>query len=606
MTKTSITLPAVLLLLLLLSGPTLLGEDYLLPPGLAPYEEIDGAPALKMFGREFSQPHFETPRQLSSESGSIEFEFRPGAEFKPAAKVMLSSFFYSVSGDGSLQVGINHGQGICYPFFYLGNTAGNIANYGIYQPFELQAGQWHKIKAAWTSEAMYLLIDGKLIGQRNKDFPVSFGKEFFLGGNPDNPLSGYLRNFKISSRTGFLPVGYRLDAGTSEAGRLYRSGETARLVFDASSNMEPLNSGSIEYRLTQDGLDTIEQRSIDLASGRRGIEITSAKPGFVRCHAILKSDGKTVAESTVTLGFDVDRIVPGGSKPADFDEFWRRGLAELDRIPVDVKITPAADLPHEKLNLFRISFANVGNSRIYGFLAIPKRFDKPLPGIVCIPGAGPGVSDPRGYFLDGAISLFMNVHAYEAVADNHRLMEVYRRNYGDLDYCFIGKDSPRRFYFRRVFLGFYRGIEYLASRPEFDGRNLGITGSSQGGGSSIVMAGLNNRITYVVANVPALCDLGAKSPGWPALTVKYPGDRAAANTGNYFDAAFFATRIKCPVVVLTGYNDPTCNPGSIYAMFNSLATTSKSIIPKVNMAHEWPVEYDREYHKMLTSFSSAK
>ncbi len=40
-----------------------------------------------------------------------------------------------------------------------------------------------------------------------------------------------------------------------------------------------------------------------------------------------------------------------------------------------------------------------------------------------------------------------------------------------------------------MFLRMERAIDFLASQPEWDGRILIVTGSSQGGGQAIVAAG---------------------------------------------------------------------------------------------------------------------
>ena len=48
--------------------------------------------------------------------------------------------------------------------------------------------------------------------------------------------------------------------------------------------------------------------------------------------------------------------------------------------------------------------------------------------------------------------------------------------------------------------------DYLASRPDFNGKDLAVTGGSQGGGLAIITAGAEPRVTLLAASVPALCD----------------------------------------------------------------------------------------------------
>ncbi len=55
--------------------------------------------------------------------------------------------------------------------------------------------------------------------------------------------------------------------------------------------------------------------------------------------------------------------------------------------------------------------------------------------------------------------------------------------------------------------------------PEFNGTDVAVTGGSQGGALTIVTAGLDNRIKYMAALYPALCDhtgyLNKRAGGWP-------------------------------------------------------------------------------------------
>jgi cephalosporin-C deacetylase-like acetyl esterase len=578
--------------------------------GFAIVEPLDGVSAIKLYGREFKPLYLRCGNKLNQEQGTIEFKFRPSSEFKSPDKVSISSFFYSGSGSGSIKIGINHGRDICYPVFYLSDTPSGKDNYGIYQPFELEKGKWHTITACWNPTEMFLMIDGKLVQKLDKRFPLSFGGDFVLGGNPDNSLSGHISDLKIENNCRKLLSGYSFSLRTDRHNPLYRCGELATFNAVALKDMQPLKDGEVEFIFTNDGLNKISRKTVLLAQNDPVIKMTMNEPGFIRCRAIVKKGGQQINEMTVAAGFDVEKILPGQVKPTDFDQFWAEGLKRLESIPEDARITPADDLSSDELEVFRISFANVDNTRIYGFMSIPRQAAKPLPAVVVIPGAGIGVNDPRPYFNNRTITMFLNVHAYEAIPDTKALEKVYAEAYRGTDYCDLGVENAEKYYFRRTFIGFYRAIEWLARHPDFDKKNLGITGSSQGGGSSLVMAGLNPRISYVVANIPGLCDLGSqvkgRMPGWPLLSVKFPNRSDVLKTGSYYDASSFARQIKCPAVVIAGYIDPICSPSSIYAMFNSIPSSDKRIIGEPDMAHGWPLSYNRECQKMIDELTRSK
>ncbi len=112
----------------------------------------------------------------------------------------------------------------------------------------------------------------------------------------------------------------------------------------------------------------------------------------------------------------------------------------------------------------------------------------------------------------------------------------------------------------------------MMTLPEWDGRNVGVTGGSQGGALSIVTAALNPKVTFCVPFYPALCDvLGFKhgrAGGWPKYFQKGTEKEGTVETLPYYDVANFARILKCPVFFSFGFNDDTCSPTSTYAAFN--------------------------------------
>ena len=54
-----------------------------------------------------------------------------------------------------------------------------------------------------------------------------------------------------------------------------------------------------------------------------------------------------------------------------------------------------------------------------------------------------------------------------------------------------------------------RSLDYVKSLPEWNGKVLIVKGGSQGGAQSIVAAALDNNVTMMIAEVPAMCDHSA-------------------------------------------------------------------------------------------------
>lgn len=85
-----------------------------------------------------------------------------------------------------------------------------------------------------------------------------------------------------------------------------------------------------------------------------------------------------------------------------------------------------------------------------------------------------------------------------------------------------------------------RSLEFLKSLPQWDGKNLKVSGGSQGGLQTIWAAALDPDVTEADSSITWCCDFAGPTigrlGGWrpeyvPAL--------------NYYDAANHAKRIKC-------------------------------------------------------------
>ena len=122
-----------------------------------------------------------------------------------------------------------------------------------------------------------------------------------------------------------------------------------------------------------------------------------------------------------------------------------------------------------------------------------------------------------------------------------------------------------------------------------DGRTVVVSGSSQGGFQAIVAAGLDPRVTFFAAGVPAGCDhTGFKAGrinGWPKFIAT--GENPPANVVEavrYYDAANFASRAKAPGIFTVGFIDTTCPPSSVYAAYNALPGR-KEIFHDISAGH---------------------
>ncbi len=118
-----------------------------------------------------------------------------------------------------------------------------------------------------------------------------------------------------------------------------------------------------------------------------------------------------------------------------------------------------------------------------------------------------------------------------------------------------------------------RTLDFLTSQPEWDGKRILVIGESQGGGQALAAAGLDHRVTAVVATVPAMCDWGGtlvgRKGGWPDPFATTQYDRQTLlSVLPYFDNAHILKGSKATLVVEMGLIDVTCPAAGIFAALN--------------------------------------
>jgi cephalosporin-C deacetylase-like acetyl esterase len=318
-----------------------------------------------------------------------------------------------------------------------------------------------------------------------------------------------------------------------------------------------------------------------------------SEPGFIRCLVTTEVAGRTY-RGLATAGVAPEKIRPTQAQPEDFDAFWSAGKEALAKIPLDTVMTLVPDKCTDKVNVYHVSYRTFGvipsaKPRVFGMYCEPRAPGK-YPALLFVPGAGvgsqPGLVDlaARGF-----ITLQIGIHGIplDLPADAYD-----RLGQGALTaYPFMFLDNRDLYYFRRVYLGCVRSNDFLVSRENWDGKNLFVTGRSQGGQLAIVTAGLDPRVTGVAAIYPAYCDvtgyLHGRAGGWPHMfreeNAVHRTPEKIATTG-YYDSVNFARRIKAPGIYLWGYNDEACPPTSMFAAFNVI-TAPKRLVLALEMGH---------------------
>ena len=136
-----------------------------------------------------------------------------------------------------------------------------------------------------------------------------------------------------------------------------------------------------------------------------------------------------------------------------------------------------------------------------------------------------------------------------------------------------------------MYLADIRAVDYLASRPDWDGKTLVVMGTSMGGQQSLCAAGLHPKVTHMLINVPAGADANGTAHG---RKIGYPfwdvNDPQVLKTAPYFDTVNCASRIKVPSLVAMGFIDTVTPPVGIWAAFNQIKGP-KEAAPMIESPH---------------------
>jgi cephalosporin-C deacetylase-like acetyl esterase len=230
---------------------------------------------------------------------------------------------------------------------------------------------------------------------------------------------------------------------------------------------------------------------------------------------------------------------------------------------------------------------------------VPKKTGK-YPAVLKLPGAG--VRPYAGEIAmaeKGVITFEIGIHGIPVTMDPSVYIDLGR---SVLDgYWLYNLDNRDRYYYKRVYLGCVRAIDFIYSLPEFDGSSLGVNGGSQGGALTIVTAGLDSRVKYIAAMYPALCDLtgylNGRAGGWPHMfneaNAAFNVKKDKIETSKYYDVVNFARMVKVPGYYSWGFNDTTCPPTSTYSAYNVIQAP-KSLYIYQEIGHwVYPEQYEK-------------
>lgn len=365
----------------------------------------------------------------------------------------------------------------------------------------------------------------------------------------------------------------RLDCTTDKEPVLYKCGETAVVTFSTPYT----NDLEVTWKMHRDYDDMIVNGTGSV------VKVTMDRPGFVWIEA-KAANGRWPFTYDASVGFDIDKIRVTTPRPADFEKFWADRKAEVASIDMNPRVEEVKS-PTPGVKLFKVHLDAPGMGKLAsGWLSIPepKKHGKKFPAEATFFGYGnswgahhhkPPTSCPND-----RIEFLVNAHAYELMREKEHYDEVYKAAQSNghthgLDP--VQNAKPETCYFLGMVLRDLAAIRYLKTRPEWNGKDLTVTGHSQGGLQSVWMSALADGVTKLRAEAPWNCNMAGWTEGRIRPT-RLPIENADGLA--YFDPCHMTTLFPKNLdaeIIRAGLGDYCCPPSGIAAFYNSILCPKK-------------------------------
>lgn len=278
-------------------------------------------------------------------------------------------------------------------------------------------------------------------------------------------------------------------------------------------------------------------------------------------------------------------------RPADFDAYWERALAELEATDPRPELVPSAALRTASAECFDLWFTGVGGARIYARYVRPKGA-RACPAVLQFHGYSGRSGDWLGsvpYAAEGIAIASMDCRGQGGRSEDvggvkgTTLRGHIIRGLDDPD--------PHKLLYRSIFLDTVQLARVVAALPETDDQRLCSLGVSQGGALALACAALEPRIRRVASVYPFLCDyqrvweMDLAKDAYEELRIFFRHhdprhERADAifTRLGYIDCQHLAARIQGRVLMLTGLMDTVCPPSTQFAAYNRIPSPKEMIL----------------------------
>ena len=284
-------------------------------------------------------------------------------------------------------------------------------------------------------------------------------------------------------------------------------------------------------------------------------------------------------------------------RPADFDLFWDRSLAEMRALDPRVELVPYP-LKAPFAECFDLYFTGLGGARVHAKFLRPTGAAGPHPALIQFHGYGGNSGDWQGKL--GYVAQGFSVAALDVRGQGGLSQDVGGTTGRTASGHFIRglDDGPDRMLFRHVFLDCAQLAGIVMDMPDVDAGRVGAAGGSQGGALTLACAALEPRIRKAAATFPFLSDYrrvwemdlaqGAYQEirdYFRTFDPRHEREDEVWTRLGYVDVQHLAPRVRAEVLMPLGLMDTVCPPSTQFAAYNKI-TSPKRLLLYPDFGHE--------------------
>jgi len=376
----------------------------------------------------------------------------------------------------------------------------------------------------------------------------------------------------------------------------YQTGETAICRVTLLKGRKPIKGEKARMTLRWNGY-LVETRDFEttgkpvefVCEGKQpgwayfGFEVLDSNGNPLSGPGVYKHHMKPTIVTEIGAMFDPEKIVSSVIIPEDFDEFWKNRRAEVrDILPLHPEIKEL-DSRTPGVKLFSVTIPGPRGLHASGYLAYPETAEpKSLKARLFFQSLTyTDALRPQALNMakNGLLGFSASWHGFPTAQSLKYYPEVIKPYF---QHGFKGLENRETWVYSDMFFRVMCEMEFVKSLPQWNGRDLIVSGGSLGGIQSIFAAAIDPQVTLAIIAVPSSCECNAFEAGRTPNGVfrRIPLEELKCHpeyleSGLYYDSVCFAKWIRCESYVCTGFTDESCHPGNVYAFYNAIPSGTK-------------------------------